>query len=69
LGISCRQLRRWKESWEEHGYDGLFDRRCGKPSPKRVPVEMVQEVLGLYREQYFDLNSDTFMRSYGSNTT
>lgn len=32
-------------------------------------LTQTREVLGLYREQYFDLNSDTFMRSYGSNTT
>ena len=37
-------------------YDGLFDRRRGKPSPKRVPVTTVEKVLGLYREKYFDLN-------------
>ena len=28
----------------------------GKPSPKRVPVAEVEQVLGLYREKYFDLN-------------
>jgi transposase len=41
---------------EKHGYDGLFDRRRGKPSPKRVPLEQAEEVLRLYREKYFDLN-------------
>jgi hypothetical protein len=34
----------------------LFDRRRGKPSPKKVPVAVVEKVLGLYREKYFDLN-------------
>jgi hypothetical protein len=38
------------------GYDGLFDRRRGRPSPKRVPLATVEQVLGLYRERYFDLN-------------
>jgi len=47
LGISCRQMRRMKERWEKRGYDGLFDRRRGKPSPKRVPMARVQEVLRL----------------------
>ena len=37
LGISERQLRRWRERYEEEGPDGLIDRRLGKPSPKRVP--------------------------------
>src|SRR5438477_4136726 len=49
-------MRRWRERYEEFGYDGLFDRRQGKPSPKRVPVALVEEVLGLYQEEYFDLN-------------
>ena len=34
IGISARQMRRWLRRYEEHGYDGLFDRRCGKPSPR-----------------------------------
>src|ERR1700745_2222215 len=33
IGISDRQMRRWRERYEEFGYDGLFDRRSGKPSP------------------------------------
>jgi len=45
IGISDRQMRRWKERYEEQGYDGLFDRRKGQLSPKRVPVEMVEKVL------------------------
>lgn len=56
IGISDRQMRRWKQRYEEFGYDGLYDRRRGKPSPRRVPVETVEKVLGLYRETYFDLN-------------
>jgi transposase len=56
IGISERQMRRWRQRYEEFGYDGLFDRRRGKPSPKRVPLATVEQVLGLYREKYFDLN-------------
>jgi hypothetical protein len=56
MGISDRQMRRWRERYEEHGYDGLIDRRRGRPSERRVPVAMVEQVLGLYREKYFDLN-------------
>src|SRR5437667_2516154 len=56
LGISDRSMRRWRERYQKHGYDGLLDRRVGKPSPKRVPVETVEKVLGLYQEKYFDLN-------------
>src|SRR2546422_462989 len=56
IGISDRQMRRWRERYQEFGYDGLFDRRRGTPSPKRVPLAQVEQVLGLYREKYFDLN-------------
>ena len=56
IGISDRQMRRWRERYEEHGYDGLMDRRRGKPSSKRVPLAMVEQVLQLYRDRYFDLN-------------
>lgn len=56
IGISDRQMRRWKRRYELYGYDGLYDRRRGKPSPKRVPVAMVEKVLELYRETYSDFN-------------
>jgi transposase len=56
LGITDRQMRRWHQRYEEFGYDGLFDRRRGKPSPKRVPLPLVEQVFRLYREKYFDLN-------------
>jgi hypothetical protein len=36
IGISDRQMRRWRERYEEFWFRGLFDRRRGKPSPKRV---------------------------------
>src|SRR5215510_9379935 len=56
LGFTDRHVRRIRERYQEFGYDGLFDRRRGKPSPKRVPLATVETVLGLYREKYFDLN-------------
>jgi transposase len=56
LGISARQMRRWKQRYEEYGYDGLYDRRRQRPSPRRVAVATVEQVLSLYREQYFDFN-------------
>src|SRR5579859_6901230 len=56
IGISDRQMRRWRERYEEFGFRGLFDRRRGKPSPKKVPMATVERVLELYREKYFDLN-------------
>ncbi len=60
LGMSARTMRRWRWRLEQHGYDGLFDRRTRRPSPKRVPVEIIQHVLRLYREEYFDFNVKHF---------
>ncbi|MDE3180527.1 MAG: helix-turn-helix domain-containing protein [Acidobacteriota bacterium] len=32
LGVSDRQMRRWKTRYQEYGYDGLWDRRRGRSS-------------------------------------
>jgi transposase len=56
IRITDRQMRRWHQRYQKFGYDGLFDRRCGRLSPKRVPLALVEQVLALYREKYFDLN-------------
>ena len=61
LGMSDRQLRRWRQRWKAQGYDGLFDRRRQQPSPKRVPVDEVEQVLRLYRERYYDFNVKHFV--------
>src|SRR6201996_9022836 len=60
LGISDRHMRRWRERYVEEGYNGLLDRRRGKPSRRRVPVATVEKVFALYREKYFDLNVQHF---------
>ena len=65
IGISDRSMRRWRERYAEHGYDGLFDRRRGKPSPKRVALEKAEEVLRLYQEKYADLNVRHFHEKLG----
>jgi transposase len=59
IGISDRSMRRWRQRYEERGHDGLFDRRRGKPSPRRVPLQQAEEVLQLYREKCFDLKFST----------
>jgi hypothetical protein len=56
LGFSDRHLRRIRERYQEFGYESMFDKRRGQPSPKRVPLATVEKVLALYREKYFDLN-------------
>src|SRR5260370_38598661 len=56
LGVTDRTMRRWREKLEKDGYAGLADRRKGKPSAQRIPLATVEEVLGLYKETYYDLN-------------
>jgi transposase len=56
IGVTDRTMRRWRERYQEGGYDGLYDRRKGRPSPKRVPLKTAETVLQLYREKYFDFN-------------
>jgi transposase len=60
IGVSDRTMRRWHQRLEEDGYDGLADRRKGKPSSHRVALKTAEEVLRLYREKYYDLNMRHF---------
>lgn len=60
LGMSERSMRRWRWRLKRRGYDGLLDRRTQRPSPKRVAIEIVEQVLELYRERYFDFNVKHF---------
>jgi transposase len=65
IGISDRSLRRWKRRYEKQGFDGLFDRRRGKPSPRQVSMAQAEEVLRLYQEKYADLNVRHFHEKLG----
>src|SRR5437763_8866415 len=56
IGVTDRTMRRWRERLETDGYSGLADRRKGKPSAQRIPLAMVERVLGLYKDTYYDLN-------------
>ncbi len=60
LGITDRQMRRWRQRYEEYGYDGLYDRRRKVPSPRRVQLDKAEKILKLYREKYFDFNISHF---------
>lgn len=55
-GMRVRNMQRMRQRYQEGGYTGLFDRRRGKNSYHRVAMETAEQVLGLYRQQYFDLN-------------
>jgi transposase len=60
IGVTDRTMRRWRERYQEHGYSGLWDYRRRSPSPKRIAVEVLERVLQLYREKYFDFNVQHF---------
>jgi transposase len=60
IGVTDRTMRRWRERYQEHGYSGLWDHRKRSPSPKRIPLVVLEQVLRLYREKYFDLNVQHF---------
>lgn len=60
IGVTDRTMRRWRERYQEHGYSGLWDYRRRSPSPKRIAVEVLERVLQLYRERYFDFNVQHF---------
>jgi len=52
LGCSERQFRRYRRRYEEEGLEGLFDKRLGKASARRVPIDEVAWVLSEYRTHY-----------------
>lgn len=51
IGIIAGRCGGGQRRYEEHGYAGLRDRRRGRESEKRVPLEQVEEVLRLYQDQ------------------
>ena len=54
MGITDRTMRRWKRRHEQYGF--VLDRRYGRPSERKVPAGFIEQVLGLYRDQYFDFS-------------
>src|SRR5581483_2817258 len=60
LGMSERSFRRYRRRYEAEGASGLEDRRLGKASARRVPVDRVEWLLELYRTQYRGWNVKHF---------
>ena len=40
IGVCDRTMRRWRERYEEHGYDGLYDRRKGRLLCTQIPADL-----------------------------
>lgn len=64
-GMSVRNMQRKRQAYIDYGYNGLFDRRCGKNSYHRVPMATAEHVLALYQEKYFDLSVKHFHEKLG----
>ena len=60
LGIGERTFRRWRQRFEDEGEAGLLDRRLGKASGRRVPVDREAEVETLYRTRYSGFTAKHF---------
>ena len=60
LGVSERQFRRYRHRYEEDGLAGLADRRLGKASVKRVPIDKIVWMLGQYRTRHMGWNVKHF---------
>jgi transposase len=60
LGMSERTFRRYRDRFEADGAAGLYDRRLGRVSARRVPVDTVMEVLELFDTRYFDFTAKHF---------
>ena len=60
LGVSERTFRRWRDRYEAEGADGLYDRRLGRLSARRAPVDEVARVLELFDTRYRDFTAKHF---------
>jgi transposase len=60
LGCSERQFRRYRQRYEEEGPAGLLDKRLGKASAKRVPVDQIEWLLEQYRTHHREWNVKHF---------
>ena len=57
LGLSARNMRRWKVKFETAGLEGVLDRRTlGHANPRRVTRAELERVLALYQKRYQGVN-------------
>lgn len=62
LEISVRQMRRLYKRWLETGPQGLTHQLRGKPSPRRIPEKIWEEILELRQAHYSDLGPVQFSK-------
>jgi len=70
LGASQSTFYRMRQRYQEEGIEGLADRRLGKASARRAPVDEVMRVINLYKTEYYDYTVKHFhekLTGYGIN--
>jgi transposase len=69
LGMSERNFRRWRVRYNAEGAEGLYDRRLGRVSAQRAPVDEVMAVLELFDSRYWDFGTkhlhETLLAEHG----
>ena len=60
LGTSVSTFYRYRLRYEEDGEEGLADRRIGKLSTRRAPVDEVLKVVTLFETKYYDFTVKHF---------
>ncbi len=60
LGMSERHCRRLRDRHELEGAEGLIDRRRGRASGRRAPVDRIEWVLEQYRTRYWGFTAKHF---------
>ncbi len=68
LGISERSFRHWRDRYEAEGAEGLYDRRLGRVSAWRAPVDEVARVLALFDTRYWDFAAAPLIGSGDTST-
>ena len=60
LGMSERHFRRLRDRYEAEGAAGIVDRRLGRASARRAPVDQIEWVVELFRTRYWDFTAKHF---------
>ena len=58
--MSERHFRRLRDRYEAEGAEGLVDRRLGRASARRAPLDQIAWVLDQYRTRYWDFTAKHF---------
>jgi len=60
LGVSERHFRRLRDAYEAKGAEGIIDRRRGRASGRRAPLDEIEWVIEQFRTRYFDFTAKHF---------